>query len=80
MELIKSIESGSEISFEARAISELCKGLLTYQSGRMGAGVAGVLGLQENHAAWTGISFCDRARNAEPKSFIHKSDCDPFYL
>ena len=77
---MKAIDSGSELSFEARATSEQHKGPLAYLCGRKGAAVAGVLGLQENCTVGTGLSFCDDARNAEPESFTYTSDHDPFYL
>lgn len=75
---MKPIDSGSQLSFEARAISEQCKGPLAYLCRRKGTVVAAVLGLQENHAAGTGLSFRDHAGNSEPESFTHNSDCDPF--
>lgn len=77
---MKAIDSGSELSFEARAISEQCKGPLAPLRGRKGIAVAGVLGLQDSHAAGTGFSFCEHTRNTEPESLSHKSDWDPFYL
>lgn len=70
---MKPIDSGSQLSFKARAISEQCKGPLAYLCGRKGTVVAAVLGLQENHAAGTGLSFRDHARNLEPESFTSQT-------